>query len=62
MMPRRFLLAMIMLLLQATGFADGVVVEAPSRAMVASYWGYVVFLPVMIVAFVVDCCLSGPKR
>jgi hypothetical protein len=33
--------------------ATGIVVVAPTREMVASYWGYLAFPPFMIVAFVV---------
>lgn len=62
MTPRTFLLPTMLLVLQATAFAQGVVEAAPTRAMAASYWGYVAFLPAMIVAFAVHCWLYRPKR
>lgn len=62
MMSQKFLLPTLMLVLQAAAFADGVVEVTPSPVMVASYWGYVVFLPAMMVAFGVHCWLFRPKR
>lgn len=33
----------------------------PTLTMVISYWGYVLFLPVFLVAFVIDGWLIPPK-
>jgi hypothetical protein len=41
-----------MLLIQASAFAGGSTLEAPTSTMVASYWGYVALLPAMFVALV----------
>lgn len=34
----------------------------PTLTMAVSYWGYVAFLPVMIVAFVINGWLIRPKE
>jgi len=34
----------------------------PTPIMVISYWGYVAFLPALIVAFVINGWLIRPKR
>jgi hypothetical protein len=39
-----------------------VVEMAPTPVMVISYWGYIAFLPVFIVAFVIHGWLIRPKR
>jgi hypothetical protein len=62
MTPRKLLLPTMMLVLQATAFAAEVVEVTPTRIMVVSYWGYVAFLPAMIVALAVHCWLIRPKR
>jgi hypothetical protein len=42
--------------------AAAVIEMAPNPVMVISYWGYVAFLPVFIVAFVIHGWLIRPKR
>jgi hypothetical protein len=42
--------------------APAVLEMAPSPVMVISYWGYVAFLPMLIVAFVIHGWLIRPKR
>jgi hypothetical protein len=42
--------------------AAAVIEMAPTPVMVISYWGYVAFLPVFIVAFVIHGWLIQPKR
>ena len=45
-----------------TQLAASLVEMAPTPVMVISYWGYVAFLPVFIVAFVIHGWLIRPKR
>jgi hypothetical protein len=45
-----------------TELAAAVVEMALTPVMVISYWGYVAFLPVFIVAFVIHGWLIRPKR
>ena len=45
-----------------TELAAAVVGMAQTPVMVISYWGYVTFLPVFIVAFVIHGWLIRPKR
>jgi hypothetical protein len=85
---RKFVLVVIMLVVQAGAVAGEGALEAPGKwkpavalrdpqtsedtagvidataapATVVSYWGYVSFLPVMIVAFVVHGWLVRPKE
>ena len=42
--------------------AAAVVEMAPTPVMVISYWGYVAFLPVFIVAVVIPGWLIRPQR
>ena len=56
------LLPIIMLLVQASAFAAGSTMKAPTSAMVVSYWGYIALPPVMIVALVVYGLAAAPKQ
>ncbi len=40
----------------------GAIDVAPTPAMVASYWGYITLPPLMLMAFVIQGWLIGPKR
>lgn len=64
MKPRKLLLPMIMLLLQASASADGGPAAVVSSQVMAavSDWGYVAFLPLVIAAFVIHGWLIRPKE
>jgi hypothetical protein len=64
MKTRILLLSMMTLAAQAAAFAGagGGAEAAPTSAMVASYWGYAAFLPLMIAAFVINGWLVRPGK
>jgi Ni/Fe-hydrogenase subunit HybB-like protein len=62
MTRRKIAVPYAMLALPACVFAQaGTGPVAANRAMVTSYWGYIAFLPLFIVAFLVHGWLIRPK-